>query len=343
MTVSQYSAVNANKPGSVDIAYMKTVAEGTLFSNFELIQHGSKAIKPSHTGDTIYIPYYGDQPAAASEMTTLWTADTVTSLVPDKRTGTMKQWGVAYGIMDKTARFSALWDYYEENVKRAAFGVARAFEDEVHAQTILVGSTETTYAATLWCSPDGVTDWGAPTTVNADDRLETDAIAWCRRALRKNKVPGFAKFGRRLIWIASPDAIFQLQTNIQTTSPSFEESSMNMQSVFVDNVVGTLFGFVVIESDYSAYNFTATGATEHGVTDTVEADVNLLFGAQAFYCSPLDEMNLEVIEHPFGSGGAALPLNQLATAGCAGYFGCIAGDMTKRLVRLPVPVVGQTF
>ena len=68
MAVGQYSAVATNKPGSVDIAYMKTVAEGTLFSNFELIQHGSKAIKPSHTGDTIYIPYYGDQPAAASEM-----------------------------------------------------------------------------------------------------------------------------------------------------------------------------------------------------------------------------------------------------------------------------------
>ena len=192
-------------------------------------------------------------------------------------------------------------------------------------------------------NPDD-TAWGALT---ATDVVVANQFALARKYLKSYGTPGFQRLGGRLAAIIGPDTVYRLHTQViggpasgavGDASLTFEQESMNKVRTFTDAVIGDLFGFRLIESNFPISPGVGTGAP--GDTNNVETELNVLFGPDAFYVTPHANLNPQLYVSGFDEGGPFNPTKSVASVATDFMFGAVRGpEFATKVVLMPCATV----
>jgi hypothetical protein len=323
-----------------DLLFAFTVR--TLFANLELANLGTRGVVPGGTGINLYKPFY-DQAVAEADAVVAGTAATVNELTHDAYEGKIKFFERVIGFEDTYMAQQGLGmeDTFEA-LARVTHALALWIENEIltnHGSAASANMDEGIQdegagsgVAVQWVGPAGtdVSDYG---NITDGDGMTPRGLAACRKLHTRNSCPGLPQFGGRYAFWASPDAVFDLTTVATANIMTLEESSMAYQDAFKDGVIGAMHKHAIIESS----NVPAINET-HGMTGggLGSGYLNMSFGLDAFFVSPLASMMPQVIRKPFGSGSALNDAtDRFASIGAKAGFGAFHGDKLKRMIHVP--------
>lgn len=348
--------------GTVEVAansalhtYMRSIAEPTLYANFEYWNWGTKAIQPGYTGRTLYAPTITKAVTSqvGAELTKTTDLNEATGR-PDYRklafssyTGTLNYYMDSFAITKVFAATATLRRYMERAAQFLMQSCALTQEELIHCE--LFWANEADFLSPAGDGADlkaGGTDfmdvvadggseaWGDHPTAAMIAGVLPLALAQARRKLRLQNNPGFPELGGTYAGLFSPNAVYSLLTN--TTGPSFEADSMNITASYKNNIIGRLFGITVIETSNAPQFLSADIGTDSpdASNGLLDFEYHTVFAPDAFYVSEIETLQPKMYWSGF----------QVNTTTPAGEFGTLAldysadafsGDTANKMVVIP--------
>lgn len=206
----------------------------------------------------------------------------------------------------------------------------------------------------IYVAPNPVdTAWGLIEA--GQDDVVANNFALARKFLKALGTPGFQSLGGRMAAIIGPDTVYRLHTSViggpgagavGDASLTFEQESMNRVRTFTDAVIGDMFGFRLIETNFPIT--VAAGATNGpsdngtngaaGITE-VDCEINVLFGPDAFYVTPHANLSPQLYVSGFNEGGPFNPTKSVSSLATDFMFGAVRGpEFATKTVLMPSPI-----
>lgn len=311
-----------------------------LIKNYELIRWGVDAVQPAGTGLKIYAPTFDNiakihtAKIAAGNEAVVSTADALTF---GHFSGDLEYYQQPIDISKVFGATATLKEYAQRAANYLMLGCAMTQEDL--AEKVCAFSTGVTYhdgtdpTKVGWVAPDGATAHGA---VDVTKIPSIKGMSKARKLLKKASNPGFSEASGKYVAMVGPEWVDQMITNV-TSIPTFEESSMGMHSAFIDNKIGTLSGFMIVETN-NIHDIipNANNALAAGLAATKNGELNLLFAPGAFYVSSHASLKPMINVVPFNTPSKSDPSGQKMVIAVDYMAGAFAGRIPESMVHMPV-------